>query len=103
MKTEARFEVGQLVRHRRYEYRGVVFGFDDRCEAGETWYQSNQTQPDRGQHWYHIMVDGATHTTYVAESNLLPEEDDLSPVAHPMLKSVFQGFHGGRYHHENLN
>mgnify|MGYP006282219285 CR=1 FL=1 len=96
------FEVGQLVHHRRYGYRGVVFGRDAMCTAGNAWYMKNLTQPDRDQPWYHVMVDGAAHTTYVAETNLEPDEL-LEPVVHPLLNKVFLSFYQGRYYRESMN
>jgi len=97
-----KFEIGQVVLHLRYGYRGVIFERDGRCEASEGWYQKNQTQPDPSQPWYHVLVDGGDHTTYVAESNLAPEPNG-EPVTHPLLGQYFQHFHGGLYHRENLN
>jgi heat shock protein HspQ len=91
-----RFRPGAVVCHRRYGYRGVVVGSDDTCRADETWYQSNQSQPERAQPWYHVLVDRALHTTYVAESNLRPDPSG-EPVAHPLLAAYFEGFEAGYY------
>ncbi|MEM7231533.1 MAG: heat shock protein HspQ [Planctomycetota bacterium] len=90
------FEIGQLVHHRRYSYRGAIAGRTPSCEADDSWYLSNQTQPDRDQPWYHVLVHGGKHTTYVAEANL---EDDLGgeQVVHPFARTIFQHFHNGRY------
>lgn len=96
------FEIGQIVHHKRYGYRGVVFDRDPVCEADEQWYQSNPTQPDRNQPWYHVLVDGAAHSTYVAESNLEPDPA-CAPVVHPLLDGIFKTFLKGRYYRENLN
>lgn len=84
------FQPGQVIVHRRYDYRGVIVAFDSSCQAPEAWYQSNQTQPDRNQPWHHVLVDGTHETTYVAQSNL---KLDLSgdPVVHPMLNLFFHG------------
>ncbi len=99
---EFRFEIGQLVRHRRYGYRGVVFDRDAKCEAEDEWYENNQTQPPRDRPWYHVLVDGREHSTYAAQSNL---EADPSPrpVNHPWLEKVFSSFVAGRYYKENVN
>jgi len=96
------FEIGQVIHHKRYHYRGVIFGRDQTCQGDEAWYQKNQTQPDRDQPWYHVMVDGAEHTTYVAQSNLEPDETG-EPVNHPLLGQFFKSLHQGRYYAENLN
>jgi len=92
----ADFHIGQIVLHRRYGYRGVVVAYDLRCEASNGWYESNQSQPDRSQPWYHVLVDGSHHTTYAAQSSLVLEAD-LSPVTHPLLGAFFSEFRGGHY------
>ncbi len=96
-KPAYKFEVGHLVHHLRYEYRGVIFDRDACCRADEEWYERNQTQPPREQPWYHVLVHAAEHTTYVAESSL---ETDASgdPIAHPLLGRIFQSFVDGQYH-----
>jgi heat shock protein HspQ len=91
-----RFSPGQLVKHRRYGYRGVVVDFDVRCQADEQWYQKNQTQPDREQPWYHVLVHGAQHSTYVAERHLEPDETG-EQIDHPALGEFFDRFDNGRY------
>lgn len=95
-KRVARFAPGDLVRHRRYPYRGVVADYDDECRAPEGWYRSNQTQPARDQPWYHVLVDGSDQITYAAESSLM-EEPVLVEVVHPLVPAYFERFEDGRY------
>ena len=90
------FAPGQLVRHRRYGYRGVVADFDMTCMAEETWYYANQTRPPRNQPWYHVLVDGSPTTTYAAQTNLEADES-ADPVAHPLVEVLFTSFQDGRY------
>ncbi len=94
------FQVGQIVEHRRYGYRGVVVDFDGSCQAQESWYLKNQTQPKRSQPWYHVLVDGADHTTYAAQENLRPAVD-VSPVDHPLVEYFFYGYLQGQYLRNN--
>ncbi len=94
--------MGDVIHHRRYGYRGVIVGLDPVCQADEAWFQGNQTQPDRNQPWYHVLVDEAEHTTYVAEEHLEPDASG-EPVRHPMLEQVFTSFFKGRYYKEPLN
>lgn len=93
---EPKFERGQLVQHRRYGYRGVVVDLNLRCRAPDEWYQSNQTQPDRNQPWYHVLVHGSDAVTYAAESNL-DRDDSGQPIAHPLVEVFFSHFAGDRY------
>ena len=91
-----KFTPGDLVRHVRYQYRGVVVAHDPKCMADENWYRSNKTQPDRDQPWYHVLVHGGQHSTYVAEENLQPDEG-REQVVHPLTNHFFQSFAQGRY------
>ncbi|MFT5288231.1 MAG: heat shock protein HspQ [Planctomycetota bacterium] len=90
------FVPGELVRHRRYGYRGVVVDFDSSCQAPNTWYQSNKSQPKRDQPWYHVLVDGSTATTYAAEDSLRLDHTRVE-IQHPMLALYFGAFLNGGY------
>ncbi len=95
------FSVGEVVHHRRYDYRGVVVAFDEYCKASEEWYTRNRTQPDRNQPWYHVLVhDG--RETYVAQEHLEPDQTG-EPVDHPLIPLLFPTFHDGRYYRQSLN
>ena len=91
-----RFEVGQTVKHRRYSYRGIIVGRDDRCQADELWYRSNERQPDREQPWYHVLVDKRSTVTYAAQSSLGPDDSD-EPIRHPLLAEFFWETSPGQY------
>lgn len=91
-----RFAPGQLVRHKRYGYRGVVVDFDLSCRANEQWYHGNQTQPEREQPWYHVLVDGSEIATYAAESSL-EADNSGEAVSHTLLDHFFESFEDGRY------
>jgi heat shock protein HspQ len=90
------FAPGDLVRHARYGYRGVVVSVDLTCQADDSWYQRNRTQPDREQPWYHVLVDGSRTATYAAQSSL---EADPGPgeIAHPLLAFFFDRLEGDKY------
>ena len=95
-RTTPKFEAGQLICHIRYGYRGVVVAVDPECQANQAWYESNRTQPDLCQPWYHVLVHQSLHSTYVAERNLEPDKS-ASPIRHPMLDNFFSRFENGRY------
>lgn len=94
--TPCAFRPGQLVRHRRYDYRGVIVAFDHACQANDDWYFSNHTQPNRSQPWYHVLVDGSQQVTYAAQTSLEsdPTED---PVNHPLVQLFFSTLEDGEY------
>ena len=96
----ARFAPGDIVFHKRYHYRGVVVDLDPRCTASDAWYAKNKTQPDRDQPWYHVLVHGSSHATYVAEENLRREPEGR-PVAHPLISHFFHAYTDGRYLRNN--
>ena len=86
-----KFEPGDVIEHLHYKYRGVIVDFDLSCQAPADWYQSNQTQPERNQPWYHILVDGNQQITYVAQSNLKCDHSN-DQVVHGMINLFFSGY-----------
>lgn len=95
--TAAKFAIGQIVRHNKAGYRGAVFGVDSAFDLSEDWYeQVALSRPPKDKPWYHVLVDGARHTTYVAERHLAPSEDQ-GQIAHPLLGQYFSSFDGRRY------
>ena len=88
---EAKFRVGQLIHHRLFGYRGVIIDADSRFLASDDWYRNiAHTKPPRDNPWYHVLIDGATERTYVAERNLEPDTEG-GPVNHPDITDYFQG------------
>lgn len=96
VESDPDFVPGQLVQHKRYGYRAVVVAVDPYCRAGDTWYQSNQTQPTRNQPWYHLLVHDSKTTTYAAQGNLMADPLE-TPIVHPLLEMFFGDFDDGGY------
>ena len=91
------FSIGELVHHRRFNYRGVVVDVDPRFQGTEEWYEVVAlSRPPKNKPWYHVLVHGAIHSTYVAERNLELDES-ATPIKHPMLGHFFSRFEEGRY------
>ena len=91
------FAPGQIVKHRKFGYRGVVFQADAEFELSEEWYEAvARSRPPKDAPWYHVLVDGGNHSTYVAERHLTLSRD-LSQVEHPMLGHYFASYNGRRY------
>jgi len=94
---QARFTLGQVVRHLRFGYRGVVFDVDPEFSGSDEWYdQVARSRPPRDRPWYHVLVDGADHSTYVAERHL-EDATGSAPIEHPWLDELFSAFENGRY------
>ncbi len=93
----ARFSIGQVVAHSRFGYRGVVFDADPYFMLSDDWYRRVAlSRPPKDQPWYHVLVDGQEHTTYVAERHLAGEPVP-APICHPLLDRYFTGFNGSAY------
>ena len=94
---KARFAVGELIRHRLFDYRGVIVDVDATFQASEEWYQTvARSRPPKNKPWYHVLVHGAGHMTYVAERNLV-RDSSCDPIEHPLLWQFFSAFENGRY------
>ncbi len=92
-----KFHPGQVIRHSLFDYRGVVVGVDPTFQLSEEWYEEvARSCPPKDQPWYHVLVHGASHTTYVAERNLEPGGDG-QPIEHPLLDRFFDKFSDGFY------
>ena len=94
---KSRFAIGELIHHRLFGYRGVIVDVDPTFRASDEWYDTMaRSRPPRDKPWYHVLVDGATHMTYVAERNL-ERDSTAQPIDHPMTGHFFAGFRDGRY------
>lgn len=95
--SSPKFFPGQIIRHLKLGYRGVVFAVDGEFSLSDDWYdQVARSRPPKDAPWYHVMVDGGSQTTYVAERHLEPCED-TSEIEHPLLEEYFEAFDGGAY------
>ncbi|HRJ53463.1 MAG TPA: heat shock protein HspQ [Candidatus Thiothrix moscowensis] len=94
----ASFGIGQVIHHRQFNYRGVIFDVDPDFQGTDEWFQKNHEvgNPSRDEPWYHVLIDQDGRVAYVAECNL--EVDDATiPVEHPLLENFFTGFNGDHY------
>jgi heat shock protein HspQ len=97
---EAKFQIGQIVKHRVLPFRGVIFDVDPVFNNTEEWYQSipAEIRPRKDQPFYHLLAENAetTYIAYVSEQNLLLD-DSGQPVKHPSIRQMFAGLENGRY------
>ena len=97
MEQSAKFFVGQIIHHKKLDYRGAVFDVDATFQGSDEWYESvAHSRPPKDRPWYHVLVDGAANTTYVAERHLESEERG-EPIKHPLIAKLFGEFAEGRY------
>lgn len=96
----AKFQIGQIVRHRIFPFRGVIFDVDPEFNNSEEWLASipEEIRPVREQPFYHLFAENAetTYVAYVSEQNLIPD-DTGKPVGHPQVPEIFVGIERGRY------
>ncbi len=97
---DAKYSIGDIVRHRVFPFRGVVFDVDPIFDNTEEWYQSipEDVRPSKDQPFYHLFAenDQGPYIAYVSEQNLLPDADN-GPVGHPDIPEMFAGMENGRY------
>ena len=98
--ARTRFAIGDVVRHKAFDFRGVIFDIDPVFANSDDWYESipEEIRPDREQPFYHLLAesDENTYVAYVSQQNL--ETDGTSgPVDHPDVHEFFEQFENGRY------
>ena len=96
----ARFAIGDVVRHRIFDFRGVIFDVDPEFANTDEWYEAipEAVRPSKDQPFYHLLAENAetAYVAYVSQQNLVADESD-EPVDHPALETMFDGLQGGRY------
>jgi heat shock protein HspQ len=95
-----KFRIGQVVRHRVYPFRGVVFDVDPEFNNTDEWWESipEDVRPRKDQPFYHLLAENeeTTYVAYVSEQNLLVD-DSGGPVDHPQVSELFGQFEDGVY------
>ena len=105
---QAKFKLGEVVRHRVFEFRGVIFDIDPVFNNTEEWWLSipENVRPSKDQPFYHLFAENSEteYVAYVSEQNLLPDTSN-EPVRHPQVNEVFDRDDSGRYkpRHSVLN
>lgn len=102
----ARFQVGDVVRHRFYSFRGLVFDIDPEFANTEEWWQAipQDIRPSKDQPYYHLLAenDETEYVAYVSEQNLLPD-DSGKPLRHPQIAELFEQDEAGHFRATFLN
>ncbi|MDP1615854.1 heat shock protein HspQ [Phenylobacterium sp.] len=96
----AKYAIGQVVRHRIFPFRGVIFDVDPEFANSEDWWLSipPDVRPHKNQPFYHLLAENqeSAYVAYVSEQNLLPDESG-EPVGHPQAAVLFGAFKGDHY------
>ncbi len=98
--AHARFSIGDIVRHRLFDFRGVVFDVDPVFANTDEWYDAipEEIRPAKDQPFYHLLAENIeqSYVAYVSQQNLLRDSSD-EPIDHPAIGGIFDGFSDGRY------
>ena len=102
----AKYHLGQIVRHKKHPFRGVVFDVDPEFSNTDEWYESipAHIRPKRNQPFYHLFAENedGPYIAYVSQQNLLHDEN-LDPCSHPQIDTLFEGIVNGKYVLKNSN
>ena len=97
---QARFGIGDVVRHRLFDFRGVIFDVDPTFANSDEWYEAipEKLRPSKDQPFYHLLAENSesTYVAYVSQQNLVVDDTD-EPVDHPAIPDMFDRDEGGRY------
>ncbi|WP_422057093.1 heat shock protein HspQ [Sphingomonas sp.] len=98
--AHARFNLGEVVRHRLFDFRGVIFDIDPVFANTDEWYEAipEDVRPRKDQPFYHLLAENAesSYVAYVSQQNLVADDSD-EPVDHPAIGGLFDELSDGRY------
>jgi len=99
-QNRARFAIGDIVRHKHFDFRGVIFDIDPVFANSEEWYEAipQEYRPEREQPYYHLLAENeeSSYVAYVSQQNLMADSEG-GPVDHPSLDQLFERFEDGKY------
>ena len=105
LHSEAKFSIGQVVRHRKFPFRGVIYDIDPIFANTDEWWESipAESRPSKEQPFYHLLAENENsyYVAYVSEQNLMQDETG-EPVEHPDVTTMFGHLDNGKYTHETL-
>lgn len=100
LHSSARYAIGEVVKHRLFDFRGVIFDIDPVFANSEEWYDSipEDMRPRRDQPFYHLLAESedSSYVAYVSQQNLLADNSG-DPVHHPNMDRLFEEFDGKKY------
>ena len=95
--VSVKFHVGQIIEHKKFGYRGVIYDVDAEFGGTDDWYEHvAKSRPPKNEPWYHVLVDGSEDTTYVAEQHILTT-DNTKEINHPLIEVYFLSFSNDHY------
>ena len=99
-ESTAKFSIGDVVKHKQFNFRGVIYDVDFEFDNSEEWYKSipEDVRPRKDQPFYHLLAEKneITYEAYVSEQNLVNDDSD-EPIKHPLIEEIFSGKKGSGY------
>ncbi len=96
----AKYAIGEIVKHRLFPFRGIIFDVDPVFNNTEEWWLSipEDIRPAKDQPYYHLLAENeeTEYVAYVSEQNLLPDRSG-EPLRHPQLTELFDELEDGGY------
>ena len=96
----AKFSIGNVVKHKHFDFRGVIYDVDFKFDNPEEWYRSlpQEVRPRQDQPFSHLLAENneITYEAYVSEQNLILDDSD-EPIKHPLIDEIFSGKKGSGY------
>ena len=95
--TKAEYNIGDVIYHSHYDFRGVIVDVDARFSGDEEWYDDEEgVKAPKDAPWYHVLIDEDTTMAYVAEQSIRSDPSEIE-VIHPMINDVFTRTSAGKY------
>ncbi len=103
-EKQAKFSIGDIVKHKHFNFRGVIYDVDFKFNNSEEWYRSipKDVRPKKDQPFYHLLAENneITYEAYVSEQNLITDNSG-EPVQHPLVNEIFSEKKGSYYKRSN--
>jgi heat shock protein HspQ len=100
-EKQAKFSIGDIVKHKHFNFRGVIYDVDFEFNNSEEWYRSipKNVRPRKDQPFYHLLAENneIAYEAYVSEQNLIMDNSG-EPVQHPLIKEIFSEKKGSAYY-----
>src|SRR3569833_183157 len=98
--AHARFAIGDVVRHKMFDFRGIIFDVDPVFANSEEWYEAipEALRPSKDQPFYHLLAENeeSSYVAYVSQQNLIADDSE-EPIEHPAVATMFESLDDGSY------
>lgn len=93
----ADFNIGQVIYHKHYNFRGIIVDVDAEFSGDDEWYEEHaKNKPSKDQPWYHVIVDEDSVMAYVSQQNICSDVSDLN-IDNPLLLDMLASDENGQY------